>query len=75
MSPPTLSDSDDVAQVSKPSPAVPSSEYGMWLISHGKLIVAELGLADSNTSSIDSVGEDSAIQSPLRKKDKMSYAR
>ena len=36
--------------------------------------VAQLGLADFSASSSDSEGEDSEIQSPLCRKDKMSHA-
>ena len=36
--------------------------------------VAQLSLVDSSASSSNSDGEDSEIQSPLRRKDKMSHA-
>ena len=70
MSPPTLSDGDDVAQVSKSVSAVtlPELQAMAHLSRTADRHVAHLGLADSNASSSDSDGEDSEIQSPLRRR-------
>ena len=77
MSPPTFSaDGDDVAQVSKPVSAVtlPELRAMAHLSRKADRHVAQLTLADSSVSSSNSDGEDSEIQSPLRRKDKMSHA-
>ena len=77
VSAPTLfADGDDVAQVSKPVSAVTLLELRAMahLSRKADRHVAQLGLADSSASSSNSDGEDSEIQSPLRRMDKMSHA-
>ena len=76
VSPPTLSDGDDVAQVSKPVSAVtlPELRAMAHLSQKADRHVAQLGLANSSASSSDSDDQGSGIQSPLRKTDKRSHA-
>ena len=78
VSPPTLSDGDDVAQVSKPVSAVTLPELRAMAMAHLSqkvdCHVAQLGLASSSASSSDLDDQRSEIQSPLRKTDKRSHA-
>ena len=78
VSPPTLSDGDDVAQVSKPVSAVTLPELRAMAMAHLSqkvdCHVAQLGLASSSASSSDLDDQGSEIQSPLRKTDKRSHA-
>ena len=75
VSPPTLSDGDDVAQVSKPVSAVTLPELRAMAHLSQKVDrhVAQLGLANSSASSSVSDDLGSEIQSPLRKTDKRSH--
>ena len=75
VSPPTLSDGDDVAQVSKPVSAVTLPELRAMVHLSQKVDrhVAQLGLANSSASSSVSDDLGSEIQSPLRKTDKRSH--
>ena len=77
VSPPTLFDVDDVAQVSnRPFSAVtlPQLRAMAHLSQKADRLVVQLGLATSSASSSDSDDQESEIQSPLRKTDKRSHA-
>ena len=76
MSPPTLSDGDDVAHVSMSVSAVtlPGLRAMTHLSQKADRHVAQLGVANSSASSSDSDDQGSEIQSPLRKTDKRSHA-
>ena len=76
VSPPRLSDGDDVAQVLKPISAVTLPELPAMAHLSQKVDrhVAQLGLANSNASNSDSDDQGREIQSPLRKTDKRSLA-
>ena len=76
VSPSTLSDGDDVAQVSKPVCAVTLPELRAMVHLSQKVDrhVAELGLANSSASSSDADDQGREIQSPLRKTDQRSHA-
>ena len=76
VSPPTVFDGDDVAQVSKPVSAVtlPELRAMAHLSQKADRHLAQLGLANFSASSSDSDNQGREIRSPLCKTDRRSHA-
>ena len=76
VSPTTLFDGDDVAQVSKPvsGETLPELRAMTHLSQKADRHVAQLGLANSSASSSDSDNQGREIRSPLCKTDRRSHA-